>query len=87
MSRAKRTDRIAALVIWILDNDPPECRAWGPKWFEKLVNVEGSSATNPNYGQIYGAFSDRKLSQKTMRALLQEPVDNLPPLELKFPTP
>lgn len=87
LSRPQRTDRIAALVNWILENDPPECREWETSWFEKLVNVEDDAASNPHYGQLYGAFSDKKLSQKDMKALLKEPADDLPPIDLKFPTP
>lgn len=86
--REQRTEKIGDLVNWILESDPEGCRDWGVAWFERLLNLDVSPGKkNENYGLISGAYREKKLSMKTMKVLLADPTDDIPPVDLPFPTP
>ncbi len=87
LTRDQKTEEIEKLVAAIIDPSRDDHSSLDVEWFKKFLNLKEPAEENDFYGQLTFAFRDRKLTQKHMRKLAGEAADDVPSVNLLFPTP
>src|SRR5690606_15351834 len=85
--RPATEEAVWRLINAITDGTIPVPEEFPFSWFEKCLNLEDDRETNKNYGELTYAFRQNRLSEKRMKALVLEPTEDLPPLNLEVPRP